>query len=81
MKVFRVVCAILLVAGALNWGILGLFQVNVVEVLFGMMSPLTRIIYVLVGVAGLAKLARLCGLCGTGCGCGPHCSCCKPKKR
>lgn len=75
MKALRWICAILLVVGALNWGVMGLFGVNVVEMIFGMMSGMTRFIYILVGLAGLVKLARLCGCGGGCCGCGPKCSC------
>lgn len=81
MKCFRWVCAILLVIGALNWGIIGIFGVNVIERMFGMMSGITRIIYVLVGLAGLVKLARLFGCGSSSCGCGPNCSCCSGKRR
>jgi len=51
----------LVVIGALNWLAVGLFGVNVVASIFGEMSTLTRIIYVLVGVAGLYEIyfARL----------------------
>jgi hypothetical protein len=80
MKAFRWICAILLVIGALNWGILGLFNVNVLEMIFGM-NAFTRLLYVLVGLAGLIKLARLFGCCSCKCGCGPNCSGCSTKKR
>jgi uncharacterized protein len=44
---------ILTVVGALNWGLIGLFNFNLVEFLFGSMTLLTRIVYILVGLAGL----------------------------
>jgi uncharacterized protein len=44
---------ILTVVGALNWGLIGLFNFNLVETLFGTGSLLTRIVYILVGLAGL----------------------------
>ncbi|HVK63174.1 MAG TPA: DUF378 domain-containing protein [Polyangium sp.] len=44
---------ILVVVGALNWALVGLFQWNLVSALFGVNSALTRIVYVLVGLAGL----------------------------
>ncbi|APR76573.1 DUF378 domain-containing protein [Minicystis rosea] len=44
------------VIGAINWGLVGLFNFNVVSAIFGQMSTLTRIIYVLVGLAGLYLL-------------------------
>ena len=43
----------LVVIGALNWGLVGLFNFNVVDAIFGTLSPLSRIIYVLVALAGL----------------------------
>ena len=47
---------ILVVIGGLNWGILGLFDVNVIDSIFGMMSTLSRIIYVLVGLSAIYVL-------------------------
>lgn len=48
-------CAALTVAiiGAVNWGLIGLFRFDLVAFLFGDMSWLSRIIYVLVGLCGL----------------------------
>ena len=45
--------------GCLNWGLVGLFNFNLVEYLFGDGSLLTRIVYVLVLVAGLIQLGIL----------------------
>lgn len=39
--------------GALNWGLIGLFRFNLVSWIFGDMSWISRIIYVLVGICGL----------------------------
>ena len=44
---------ILMIIGAINWGLIGLFQFNLVDAIFGDMSILSRIIYSLVGIAGL----------------------------
>ena len=44
---------ILVVVGALNWASVGLFNYNFVTVAFGVMTSVTRTIYVLVGLAGL----------------------------
>ena len=45
---------ILVIIGALNWGLIGLFGFDIVGALFGgQMSVLSRIIFTLVGVAGL----------------------------
>ncbi|WP_437943820.1 DUF378 domain-containing protein [Sorangium sp. So ce281] len=47
---------VLVVIGAVNWGFVGLFAFDVVAALFGRLSALSRIIYVLVGLAGLYLL-------------------------
>ena len=48
----------LVMIGALNWGIVGLFDTNVLEEIFGT-GTLVDIVYVIVGVAGLCMLPRL----------------------
>jgi uncharacterized protein len=50
---------VLLIIGALNWGLVGLFQFDLVAFLFGPMSVLTRFIYVLVGLAALYEIIEL----------------------
>jgi len=44
---------ILVLVGALNWGLVGILEFDLVATLFGEMSYLTRIIYSLVGLAAL----------------------------
>ena len=41
------------IIGALNWGLIGFFNLNLVALLFGSMCWLSRIIYALVGLCGL----------------------------
>jgi uncharacterized membrane protein YuzA (DUF378 family) len=53
MKTFDVIAAILVVVGAVNWGLVGVFQFDLVAALFGNASGLSRIVYTLVGLAGL----------------------------
>ena len=43
----------LVVIGAINWGLIGFFDINLVALLFGSMSWLSRIVYALVGLCGL----------------------------
>lgn len=43
----------LVVIGALNWGLVGLFNFNLVAALFGSGSALSRLVYVVVAIAGL----------------------------
>ena len=49
----------LLVVGALNWGLVGLANINVVELILGSIPILLRLVYVLVGVAGLYKIYKV----------------------
>lgn len=53
MKIIDTIALILIIIGAINWGLIGLFNFNLVDAIFGTMSVLSRIIYSLVGVAGL----------------------------
>ncbi|MDD6213190.1 MAG: DUF378 domain-containing protein [Clostridiales bacterium] len=41
------------IIGAINWGLVGIFQWDLVAFLFGTMSWFTRLIYILVGLSGL----------------------------
>jgi uncharacterized protein len=56
MKVLNTIAQVLIVIGALNWGLIGLFDFNLVSALFGVDSFLTNTVYVLVGLAGLYGL-------------------------
>ena len=47
------VALVLVVVGALNWALVGLFQYDLVATIFGDMSVVSRTIYTLVGVGGL----------------------------
>lgn len=53
------VALILVIIGALNWGLIGLFQFDLVASLFGEASTISRIIYSLVGIAGLYSITFL----------------------
>ena len=46
----------LLIVGGLNWGLVGLFNVDLVATLFGEMSALSRIVYGLVGLSALYSI-------------------------
>lgn len=46
----------LVIIGALNWLMVGLFSVNVVAAIFGEQSTLSRIIYIAVGLSGLYEI-------------------------
>lgn len=63
MKVFDAIVLILVIVGAVNWGLIGLFRFDLVAVLFagssafGTISTFSRIIYGLVGLAGLYAIS------------------------
>jgi uncharacterized membrane protein YuzA (DUF378 family) len=58
------VALVLVIVGGLNWALVGLFGFDLVAAIFGDMSVLSRIVYILVGLsavyvlAGLGKLAK-----------------------
>lgn len=47
------IAVVLTVIGALNWGLVGLFNLDLVALLFGTMSLTSRLIYILVGISGI----------------------------
>ena len=53
MKAVDIIALILIIIGAINWGLIGIFKFNLVEMIFGDMTVLARIIYTLVGISGL----------------------------
>jgi uncharacterized membrane protein YuzA (DUF378 family) len=57
MKALDVLAAILVIVGALNWGLVGTAHFNLVAALFGQ-TALASIVYALVGVAGVFLIAR-----------------------
>lgn len=57
MKALNYLALTLVIIGALNWLLVGLFQFNLVDSIFGEMSILSRIIYTLVGICGLWSIA------------------------
>ncbi|QCX34570.1 DUF378 domain-containing protein [Caloramator sp. E03] len=60
MKKLYKVALILVLIGAINWGLVGLFQFDLVATLFGGASSLiSRIIYTLVGLSGIYLLSDL----------------------
>lgn len=58
MKILNIAAFVLVIAGALNWLLVGLIHFNVVLALFGGVPLVERAIYVLVGVAGVYLAAR-----------------------
>ena len=58
MKTFDILAAILVVVGAVNWGLVGLLQFDLVASIFGDMSVISRMVYVLVGLAGAFQVIQ-----------------------
>lgn len=56
MRTMNTIALILVVIGALNWLLVGLFSYDLVAAIFGTMSTVSRIIYTLVGLSGLWAL-------------------------
>ena len=61
------IIGIIAIIGALNWGLVGVADFNLVDYIFGAGSVVSRIIYSVVGLSGLALLAKFF----------MHCKCCK----
>lgn len=53
LNVLDWVALVLIIIGAVNWGLVGLFGFDLVAAIFGNMSLLSRIVYGLVGLSGL----------------------------
>ena len=60
MKVLQIIALILTIIGAINWGLIGLFDFNLVALIFGGADSLfTKIIYIIVGICGIINLKLL----------------------
>ena len=59
MKTLDIIVLLLVIIGAVNWGLIGFFGFNLVTSLFGDMSSFSRIVYALVGIAGLYSISFL----------------------
>ena len=53
MKVVDKIALVLIIIGALNWGLIALFNFDLVATIFGDMTIISRIVYGLVGISGL----------------------------
>lgn len=56
MKALNVTSLVLVIIGGLNWGMVGAFDYNLVDAIFGVDSALARIVYVVVGLAAVYLL-------------------------
>lgn len=53
MKIIDTIAFILIIIDAINWGLIGTFNFNLVEAIFVCVSIMSKIIYILVGISGL----------------------------
>ncbi len=63
------IACLLVTLGALNWGLVGFFGIDLVAKFLGDMTTISRIVYGLIGIAGLLKLVSLfkaCPMCKKG---------------
>lgn len=65
MKMLHMAAFLLVVVGALNWGLVGLFGFNLVEAVLGTVPSAVQLVYVLVGVSAVYILATHMGDCKT----------------
>ena len=63
MKTLQVIALTVMIIGALNWGLIGLFDFDLVATIFGGMDALvSKIVYILVGICGLIGIKTLADL-------------------
>lgn len=53
---WKVIAQVLLIIGALNWGMVGLFDVDLISSVFGPMTWITRVLFVAIGVSALFRV-------------------------
>ena len=59
METLQKIALVFTIIGAINWGLIGFFDFNLVTALFGDGSMLTRIVYMIVGIAGIINIYTL----------------------
>ena len=59
MNILYKTCLAIAIIGCINWGLVGIFNFNLVEFLFGNATIITRIVYIIVAVAGIIDLGVL----------------------
>lgn len=59
MSIIQKIALAITIVGAVNWGLIGIFDFNLVDYLFGVGSVLSRVTYIIVFVTGLFNIALL----------------------
>ncbi|MBI2430846.1 MAG: DUF378 domain-containing protein [Candidatus Levybacteria bacterium] len=57
MKALHMASFTLVVVGALNWGLVGLLDFDLVKIVFGSIAGVDKLVYILVGAAGVVLIA------------------------
>ena len=61
METVQKVLLVITIVGALNWGLIGLLDIDLVAILFGTQTFFTRVVYTLVGICGIVNIGLLLG--------------------
>ena len=61
METLQKILLVVTIIGAVNWGLIGLFDINLVATIFGSQSIMSKIVYSLVGICGLVNIGILLG--------------------
>lgn len=56
METLEKIALIFTIIGAINWGLIGLFDVNLVTMILGVGTILTKLVYIIVGIAGIINI-------------------------
>jgi len=59
MNSLKLITQILVIVGALNWGLVGIFSFDLVAAIFGEMSSVSRLVYSLVGISAVYQLLTI----------------------
>ncbi|MDD4547852.1 MAG: DUF378 domain-containing protein [Bacilli bacterium] len=59
METLQKVALAITIIGAINWGLVGLFDVDIIAAIFGELSMMTRVVQILCGITGLINIGIL----------------------
>jgi len=59
MEIIYKICLVFTILGAVNWGLVGLFDFNLVTAIFEAGSMIVKVIYTLIGICGLVNIGVL----------------------
>ena len=59
MEMVQKILLVITIIGAINWGLIGILDFDLVAMIFGSSTMFTRVIYTLVGIAGLVNIGIL----------------------